>query len=1171
MKEMERNLFCCVLIVCAVALLCVLPAIAEADQSYSVPGKNYVLPDSSEYNISDGKLLKDGENFFYGNKSMGSLRVIGTVDNPTTYDGLAAYGTNGSVSIHYQYGGSYQYTNILNKWYVDDDGMGKVNGYNVGGLFKGVGHGCIIIEKSSDGKKWDKIKDPILNYFTKAKDSGKSLIYSVPEYEIKNGCYYRVLVAYRFCKKTKNGVMWIGDKHEYKKCMEVYTFYVSSEKNYVTVHDMADGKVLADKYTVNSGFVIHRNGSQATVSVVNKEENCKDYAYYTDPGDYEIITVTKLGKVYHLNLNVTDGMDFTPVQKKIYESAKNTGFPLNKAVSVPVFGSALTSLSLATPKGTKVKQKDSGYGITGQSASLYLRINNKNNMAGWWLESDSWGGRNKELVCGVMTGEVGKGALIIQTSPNGKNWKNVDKGRYAKGLYTTDFAGNYGKDENVLIYTPRGEDILNGVYIQVLFAFQVKKLTADEYRDYVEAYQFYLCFDDLGAVTFHNLSVEDTLDEIFADTDKNTAEVYKRAESLESGSYTVTGFSIDKTGNPTVNHTVLCDGKSVSNTKNSYKETGKYDIKLTSPVGSTRALTIYVDSRTPEESMNLYFGEGFISGKRIFSEGEYPVYESGDITYHIAALEDNVLPLYGQIKNLSTGSEITVRQDRDEKTGVISEPGEYQAVFATSEKYFTDELAGDARVFTFRFNVIDQGTAPGPVVNQRFLNEYSHSTVADSNPVYYGLTYSSAGKGKITLAFASREEAARYAYEYEKGMVEKQENGGHRYSGSFVVDQSIRYDSTWELTDAVNYYAEAAVHRHYFDMSDEFTYLTLRQEELDKSLNLRQLELSRSVTIFADGQKEKLTDIDALPLLNDKLYAYLDPASGEVDRGSSSFEFITDQYGGIDSKTVTITDSEGGKHSIRYSESVGKQLSEDNCPSGIVTIREETMYGDFSEYQAVYIAPEDNRTELTLAYTQGDDTDTAVYKGSGNGPDIVADSFMITGLGDPLDPYAFVVVSHNQKEDIFSAKEESDTVWSDPGEYRITCLNRMGYGYVVPVTVTAPDGVPAVATSTEITAEPASTPEPVDSNAQTMNEINTADTVTALPLKTDENAGTTASQAGQRTMPEEQKSGESTLVILGILAGLVLIAALIVSVYRKGKMYSRMTDAMKSGEDNKHE
>ena len=60
-----------------------------------------------------------------------------------------------------------------------------------------------------------------------------------------------------------------------------------------------------------------------------------------------------------------------------------------------------------------------------------------------------------------------------------------------------------------------------------------------------------------------------------------------------------------------------------------------------------------------------------------------------------------------------------------------------------------------------------------------------------------------------------------------------------------------------------------------------------------------------------------------------------------------------------------------------------------------MTVREETMYGDAAEYQAVYIAPGDNRTELTLEYMQDDNSYTAVFSASGTDVDITTDSFRI--------------------------------------------------------------------------------------------------------------------------------------------------------------------------------
>ena len=1132
-------------------VLCFFPVIGNAEQDYVVAGKDYVLPENSNYDYTNSAPTNK---FFYGAASLGKLHIKGLVEKNTTYNDHIAYGATGTLSIHYDYDGSYLNTK-LDSWHVENDGTRWIRDYDVGFL-NNIAKGCIMIEKSSNARNWEKVINPIKNYFDKAKSSSESLVLTIPEEDYKNGMYYRVVVAYKFARRTKEA--FLNDQYDRRKCVEVYEFYVASEKNYVKAIDLANKADLQDKAVTNAGFQLHKNGSNATVTVNGSKKEALDFDLFTEPGEYRINIRTRLGKEYNCTITVDKGLDFTSLKPTIYESEKDKGFPLTKSVTVPALGSSLTTLSLAIPKGYEIKQDHTSYGITGDQVSLYLKLNQGigSIVNGWTLSSSG-----KKQVNGIDTGEVGSGALIIQTSKDGKTWTNVEKFRYERGLYTTHYAVYYKNGQSVLIYTPSGMDVIAGLHIRVLYAYQVKKVTKDEYRDCVEVYEFYLCSDELGAVTFHNLSVAETVKESFDGEDETTVEVYQQAETLIDGSYTTTGFQIDKKRNPTVKHIVMRNGVSPNGDKNSYEETGKYDIKLTSAVGSTKQLTIYVDRMEPEDAMKQYFGEGFVSGKRIFTEGEYPVFEGGETSWHVAAVGDNILPLYGQIRNMSTGTVITVEQTRDEKTDVFFEPGFYEAVFATSKSLFLDKLAGDARVFTFRFQIIEQGTAPGPVVNQKLLSDYSHSTVSDSNPVYYGLTYTSAEKGKITLAFANKEDAVAYAYEYEKGLVEKQENGSYRYSGALIVDQNVKYDSAWDLTDAVNYFAEAAVHKHYFDMSDEFTYLSLTDEDLEKYTNLRQLELPRSVTIFAEGQKEKLTGIDALPLLNDKPYAYLNPETGEVNSGYYSYQLITDQYGGIDSASVTITDSQGGRHSIRYSESVGQQLLADNCPSGIVTIHEETKYGDTTEYKAVYIDPEDNQTELTVEYAQDEDRKTIVLNNSMSGADIDADSFRISGLSDPMDPCAFVIVKHNQYEYAFTAKESPEIVWSDPGKYSITCRNRMGYGYTVSVTIEAPEGYVEPEQNTPASAQATKEPAPVSASEEKPQPTATE----GIPMPTDAPARTVE-------IEETQSGNDSNMpVITGIAAGLILVAVLGVLAYRRIRLFSRTAENMKSEGENKHE
>ena len=87
------------------------------------------------------------------------------------------------------------------------------------------------------------------------------------------------------------------------------------------------------------------------------------------------------------------------------------------------------------------------------------------------------------------------------------------------------------------------------------------------------------------------------------------------------------------------------------------------------------------------------------------------------------------------------------------------------------------------------------GGAPGPVINRKKLEKYSRTNVSDSYPMYYGLTYKSASSGTITQVFSSEEAAKEYARNYEKGMVEPQNDGSFRYNGSFNMQQKVKAKS----------------------------------------------------------------------------------------------------------------------------------------------------------------------------------------------------------------------------------------------------------------------------------------------------------------------------------------------------------------------------------------
>lgn len=1043
-----------------------------SETSMNVFGTSYELADESTFN-TNGKT--NSSMLCYGKKSLGRMVVVGDIGTQGDYNGTTAYSVNDSICFKYTYNGDFNKKEKTD-WQITSSDEKAVNGNE---LQKKVQDGVIIIQKSIDGKSWEDATEPIYDVFGKANtDKEKDIIYSVSKDEIMHGTYFRVIVAYRMERQTTAGGFMKAAEYERKSFLEEYRFYVCTDKNYVAIRDVNSKEMINNGATILNGFYVDKCGSDDKVTVKLKNGAIKtagQYDSFVDPGDYYVEITTKLNKKYYYKVKVSAGYSYISLNPTVYEAEKNKGF--DNGLKISGVGSSgitsLTNLKIAQSADyTTTKSTINGidsYGVNGDSATILLHLNYSDNLTGngWNITDDEYGKKEKELVHGIQTGQVGKGAIIIQTSTTGKDdsWVNVDKGRYASGLYTTNFGAYYDAKEDIVLYNPAGVE--KGIYIRILYVYQLNNASEKKTIDCTEEYKFYLCSSELGAVQYHNLSLaKDSFEKLYGDADANQIALLKNAESLISNTGTSTGFRIDKSKNPTVTYTVDKDGKSISVPVDcTFKETGKYDIHLTSKVGTKQDVTIYVDTSSDDEALKNYFGDGFIQGKRIYDEGDYPVYEGGFTSYNLAKVSDNYLPISGCITNVSTGEEIQLEPSRNARKQIITTPGNYTAVFRTG----TDSslTIGDVRVFTFNFKIIAKGTAPGPKNNQKLLEEYSHSNISDSYPLYYGVKYQSASGLPITVAFKDRKSAIDYAYSYEKGRVEELSDGTYKYNGSFLgVENSIKFDENIgkESPKVLYAFAEKAVHLYYFDLSDDSTYMTLRQSDIDKKSNLREYALNRSVVIYNDGEKELLTDLDTLPIISRKPYAYINPGDkGVVDMGYNDFEFIRDKYG-CDSNSVVITDCNGASFDIEYGgegtkdKGVGKQLQDKGCATGVVTITETTVGGDVAIYEAVFIRDDENTSEINLKYYTERTEKSAVLSIYDANTTIEADAFSIESISDVLDPYALVIISKDgEVVSMYAADQFTKGAWSEEGKYCIRVINRLGYGFTINVVVSESD------------------------------------------------------------------------------------------------------------------
>ena len=1025
------------LILCVIATPMIEKALADGDAF--VPkqypqGKVFQLhKKESGYSYSESNLVKDGEMLPFGRKYAGDFYLTGDNVQPKKRLNDQGYTTSGKIIFNYSYNGSLNDRN-KKEWQLYDDGQEKVNGFT---LNRDVEKGAVIIDKSYDNVTWIN-EDYYTNFLEKHKD-GMEGIYETKAEDVAHGVYYRVTIAYtvRQCTDSKKyDPTGLLDEYDYEECIEVYYFYVGTGKSSLHIHDIFTGTDITNpSITVKEGFTVKSESpfSQIFVKVPDEhEQSYPECSVFTKPGKYDVRLKDAFGEDFKYSVTISNGTDMQEVYPSVYETNGSYESP---EVTLGSLGSKnLSSLFVEQVNGHTIKKTEyngkQAISVDGEGVSLYLQLNyGKELTNGWTLANDSYGGTEGQKLYGSTIGKIESGALIVQISKDGENWEDIEKGRYKDGLYTTDFMNCYGGGHRVLIYTPNGTEVLYGMYVRVVYAYEMTK--QKETKNIVEEYTFYLSNSNTGAVVFHNKSVEGELQEILSEEDQTTIDIYRKAESLSDYTQTLTGFTIDISQNPTVKYEVRRNDQLLVGSTTTFTESGKYSITLNA-VGETKQLTIFVDRDSSKESLEKYFGEGFLSGKRIYAETGYPVYVANQTTYTILEVPGTMLPVSGAIVNLTTGKEISVNATRLEKSGTITEPGEYEARFYTNKTFTGDNPVGDTKVFTFHFIVIDEKDVPGPVVNERSLLEYAKTNISDLCPKYYGITYPSAGKGYITLIFATQEDAVNYAYEHEKGEVEKQPDGTYRYKGSYQMAQKEKYESTWALTDAITYFARQAVKEYYFDMSDEFSYITLPQEVLDNEDNLRKLELSNSVIVFAPGQKEKLLATEGLPIISPKKYATLEPGiNSPVKRGDpNDFEFVQDKYN-YDSQKVVIRDSSEESYPITYKEGVGKQLQAAGCKSGIVSILELNKYDDKKEYKAVFLREGDNLAKVTFkTYIGEQETDVTIDKDSET-RHFQAEAFRPLSIVDETDKYSYVKISHNGQSECMLATSMGDKMFSE--------------------------------------------------------------------------------------------------------------------------------------------
>ncbi len=234
------------MILCVVALTTLYSVNAftkSKSEKNAIVGKVYEFDKNDDYDISESDKSSSTDKV----ETYGEFSILGNIGNVSEKNGVPAYEvTSGNLDLYYTYSDALLKAEEK-KWHLVADKGKKLDGNK---LDKKILKGAIIIQTSKDRKNWTDIK-----CLTNAFDDGPvrtETLYKTTDVQILNGCYYRIIVAYKIEKLEKiKKIAFVPVKdYEYKKTAEVYEFYAYSPSTEQEVSESEQTYALGKKTRV---------------------------------------------------------------------------------------------------------------------------------------------------------------------------------------------------------------------------------------------------------------------------------------------------------------------------------------------------------------------------------------------------------------------------------------------------------------------------------------------------------------------------------------------------------------------------------------------------------------------------------------------------------------------------------------------------------------------------------------------------------------------------------------------------------------------------------------------------------------------------------------------------------------------------------------------------------
>lgn len=161
-------------------------------------------------------------------ETIGVFSISGNINSTSEKAGIPCFAVSeGNLSLFYTYDDKLLKAPKDENHLVEDDGK-KVNGIALEGS---VGVGAIILQTSKDGKIWFDVPEQSRRNIFKEKPVEKKSFYDTTNVQMVNGCYYRVIIAYKTGIRTQKAQKFPPklEKYNYQRYAEVYTFYAFDE------------------------------------------------------------------------------------------------------------------------------------------------------------------------------------------------------------------------------------------------------------------------------------------------------------------------------------------------------------------------------------------------------------------------------------------------------------------------------------------------------------------------------------------------------------------------------------------------------------------------------------------------------------------------------------------------------------------------------------------------------------------------------------------------------------------------------------------------------------------------------------------------------------------------------------------------------------------------------